>query len=167
MADSNGALRSGQLADKAGVSVDTLRHYERRGLLPSAKRLANGYRSYPPEALERVLLIQQAMSVGFRLDELARLLRARERGHPPCREVRALAESKLEEVEEHLKILARFRAALRATLRDWDARLRNRNGDEPARLLEALVAGPARGIPHSSPLAGVRFDRRKRRKESR
>lgn len=167
MADSRRGLRSGQLAGKAGVSVDTLRHYERRGLLPAARRLANGYRSYPPEALERVLLIQRALSVGFSLDELARLLRARDRGHHPCREVRALAASKLEQVEERLETLARFRAALQATLRDWDARLRKRRDGEPARLLEALVTGAGNQTPLSSPLTGARFERRKRQKESR
>ncbi len=159
--------RSGQLAAKAGVSVDTLRHYERRGLLPSARRLPNGYRSYPPEALDRVLLVQRALSVGFSLDELARLLRARDRGQPPCREVRALAARKLEEVEEQLQSLASFRETLRATLRDWDARLEKRRGDEPARLLEALVTGSRKDFPRSSPMTGVRFDRRKRRKETR
>jgi DNA-binding transcriptional MerR regulator len=159
--------RSGELAAKAGVSADTLRHYERRGLIAAVERLPNGYRSYRVEALDRVLLIQRALSVGFSLDELARLLRARERGHPPCREVRALAARKLEEVEQQLQSLTDFRAALQTTLRDWDARLDRRRGEEPARLLDSLVAGRRKDIPLSSPLTGVRFDRRKGRQEKR
>jgi DNA-binding transcriptional MerR regulator len=162
-----GSYRSGQLAAKAGVSADTLRHYERRRLLAAAKRLPNGYRLYPPEALDRVLLIQRALSVGFGLDELARLLRARDRGQPPCREVRALAARKLADVEEQLEALASFRATLLATLRDWDARLENRRGEEPARLLDALVAGREDERPTPSPLRGIQFDRRTRRKEKR
>ena len=162
-----GGYRSGQLAAKAGVSADTLRHYERRGLLAAAKRLPNGYRLYPPEALDRVLLIQRALSVGFGLDELARLLRARDRGQPPCREVRALAARKLADVEEQLEALASFRATLLATLRDWDARLEKRRGEEPARLLDALVAGREDERPTPSPLRGIQFDRRTRRKEKR
>ena len=159
--------RSGELAAKAGVSADTLRHYERRGLIAAVERLPNGYRSYPPEALDRVFLIQRALSVGFSLDELARLLRARDRGHPPCREVRALAARKLEDVERQLQSLADFRAALQATLRDWDARLDKRRGEEPARLLESLVDGRRKDPPASSPLRGIRFDRRTPRRENR
>jgi DNA-binding transcriptional MerR regulator len=159
--------RSGQLAAKAGVSADTLRHYERRGLLAVARRLPNGYRLYPPEALDRVFLIQRALSVGFGLDELARLLRARDRGQAPCREVRALAARRLEDVEQQMESLASFRATLQATLRDWDARLEKRRGEEPARLLEALVAGRDDETPTPSPLRGIRFDRRARRKEKR
>ena len=101
--------RSGEIARNAGVSVDTLRHYERRGLLPKPRRLDNGYRIYPPEALERVLLIQRALSVGFTLDELEKLLRARDRGHPPCLEVRSIAARRLREVEQQLA--TRTRAA--------------------------------------------------------
>jgi DNA-binding transcriptional MerR regulator len=160
-----GGYRSGELAAKAGVSADTLRHYERRGLLAAAKRLPNGYRLYAPEALDRILLIQHALSVGFSLDELARLLRARDQGHPPCREVRALAARKLEEVQ--LQSLSDFRAALQATLRDWDARLEKRRGEEPARLLDSLVAGRGDDSRGSSPLRAIRFDRRTRRKENR
>ena len=162
-----GGYRSGQLAAKAGVSADTLRHYERRGLLAAAKRLPNGYRLYPTEALDRVLLIQRALGVGFSLDELTKLLRARDRGQPPCREVRALAARKLEDVEQQLESLASFRATLLATLRDWDARLAQRRGEEPARLLETLVAGREDEAPTPSPLRGLRFDRRARRKEKR
>ena len=159
--------RSGELAAKAGVSADTLRHYERRGLITAVERLPNGYRSYPPEALDRVLLIQRALSVGFSLDELSRLLRARDRGHAPCREVRALAARKLEEVEQQLQSLADFRTALLATLRDWDARLEKQRGEEPARLLDSLVAGRGNDLQGSSPLRAIRFDRRTRRKENR
>jgi DNA-binding transcriptional MerR regulator len=159
--------RSGELAAKAGVSADTLRHYERRGLIAAVERLPNGYRSYPPEALDRVLVIQRALSVGFSLDELARLLKARDRGQPPCREVRALAARKLAEVDRQLESLASFRAALDTTLRDWDARLEARRGEEPARLLDALVTRHDGQTPMSSPLRGIRFDRHSRRKEKR
>ena len=154
--------RSGEIARKAGVSADTLRHYERKGLLEKPRRLANGYRMYPPDALDRVLLIQRALSVGFTLDELARLLRERDRGRPPCREVRVIAERKLREVEQQLENLARFRETLDQMLRDWDVRLANTDGEEPARLLESLASKPeVRG----SPLRALAFDRRGKRKE--
>jgi DNA-binding transcriptional MerR regulator len=124
-------LRSGEIARRAGVSADTLRHYERRGLLGKPQRRANGYRAYPPEALDRVLLIQRALAVGFTLDELSGLLRARDQGRPPCRDVRALAESKLREVDRQLEDLAEFRKDLRGILRDWDVRLASADGKAP------------------------------------
>ncbi len=142
------------------MSADTLRHYERRGLLRKPRRLANGYRAYPPEALDRVLLIQRALAVGFSLDELAEFLRDRDGGRPPCRKVRELAGRKLRDVERQLSDLSEFRADLLRTLRDWDDRLANAGRRDPARLLESLASNPA---VRSSPLRALPFDRRKRK----
>jgi DNA-binding transcriptional MerR regulator len=161
--ESSRGYRSGEIARSAGVSADTLRHYERKGVLARPRRRENGYRMYPQEALDRVRLIQRALAVGFTLDELATLLRDRDRGRPPCREVRRMAERKLHAVEQQLEDLARFREALTQTLREWDARLAETNGARPARLLESLVSKPE--IP-SSPLRGLAFGRRRRRKEN-
>src|SRR4029078_7507815 len=92
-------LLAGELARLAGVSSDTLRHYERKGVLPKPLRLSNGYRKYPANSLDRVRLIRRALDVGFTLAELARFMKARDRGQAPCREVRALAAEKLAELE--------------------------------------------------------------------
>lgn len=135
-------LSAGELARAAGVSTDTLRHYERRRVLPKPRRAPNGYRQYPPEALDRVLLVRRAMAFGFTLDELARLLRVRDGGGAPCKEVRALAAAKLSEVEERLAQLVELRGGLRATLEDWDRRLKKRPDGERAGLLDSL---PSRG----------------------
>jgi DNA-binding transcriptional MerR regulator len=62
-------LRSGELAQLAGVSPDTLRHYERKGLLAAPHRSPNGYREYPASALDRVRLIRRALAVGFTLSD--------------------------------------------------------------------------------------------------
>ena len=134
----NGALSSGKLADLAGVSRDTLRHYERKGVLPRALRGQNGYRQYPPEALQRVQLIRRALSVGFTLDELARVLRVRDAGGAPCEEVRRLATQKLLDVQDQLRELSELRDDLQKTLRDWDARLARRVRGQRANLLESL-----------------------------
>src|SRR5436305_8540073 len=107
-------MRAGELARAAGVSTDTLRHYERKGVLPRPRRSPNGYREYAAESLARVLLVRRALTFGFTLDELARVLRARERGGAPCREVRALAASKLSGVEARLRELASLRDDRRA-----------------------------------------------------
>ena len=97
--ENNGATRgfwqSGDLAREAGVSTDTLRHYERKKVLPPPLRANNGYRKYPLESLGRLQLIRRALAFGFTLDELALILEERDRGGSPCSEVRRLAAGKL------------------------------------------------------------------------
>lgn len=151
---SRGGYRSGELARAAGVSADTLRHYERRGLLARPRRLPNGYRLYPQESLDRVLVVQRALSFGFTLSEVAKFLRAREAGHPPCREVRALAVERLHDAERQIGDLIRFRDELRKIIREWDRRLGMRNAPKAARLLETLTPGNRTG---ASALKGIRF----------
>ena len=155
-----GFLRAGELARASGVSTDTLRHYERKGVLPAPRRSPNGYREYPAEALARVLLVRRALAVGFTLDELAQILRARERGVAPCREVRALAAQKLAGVEERLRELAAVREELRAALADWDSRLARTKAGGRARLLESL-AGGAQRVGENNPAPAWRRQKRK------
>ena len=138
----NAALRSGELADLAGVSRDTLRHYERKGVLPHALRGQNGYRQYPLEALERVQLVRRALSVGFTLDELAKVLKVRDAGGAPCEEVRRLAAQKLVDVQDQLRELTKLRDDLQKTLTDWDTRLARRAKGKRANLLESLSVEP-------------------------
>ena len=125
-----------------GVSTDTLRHYERVGVLPCAPRTRSGYRQYPREAAGRVLMVRRALALGFSLAELARIFRVRERGGIPCREVR-LAESKLAELERRLSDLAVLRDQLRGLLADWDARLDATPEGMRAGLLETLGDRPS------------------------
>ena len=136
------SLSSGELAELAGVSRDTLRHYERKGVLRRPLRGHNGYRQYPREALQRVQLIRRALSVGFTLDELARLLKVRDAGGAPCEEVRRVAAQKLLAVQDQLRELTRLRDDLQDTLRDWDARLARRAKGKRANLLESLSVDP-------------------------
>src|SRR5215203_1060936 len=96
--------RSGELAQLCGVSPDTLRHYERLGLI-STRRSSNSYREYPPEALMRVRTIRSALRIGFTLKELAKVFRVRDRGGVPCHEVRNLAQRKLEETATRIQEL--------------------------------------------------------------
>lgn len=131
-------LRSGELAKLAGVSPDTLRHYERVGVLGRPLRSAGGYRQYPADALDRVLLIRRSLAVGFTLAELARFLSVRDKGGAPCRQVRALAESKLALVEGQLRDLTATRDYIQALLEDWDRRLAQTPEGTRAGLLETL-----------------------------
>jgi DNA-binding transcriptional MerR regulator len=131
-------MRSGELAQRAGVSTDTLRHYEKKGLLAPPHRAANGYREYPEEALPRVRLIQRALDMGFSLEDLTRVLRERDRGGAPCRQVRAIAAARLEELDERIATLLALRRELRRMLREWDVRLACLPEGERAGLLDAL-----------------------------
>ena len=147
----NGALSSGVLADLAGVSRDTLRHYERKGVLPRPLRDHNGYRKYPSDALQRVQLVRRALSVGFTLDELARVLKVRDAGGAPCEEVRKLAAQKLIDVQDQLSELTALRDDLQKTLEDWDTRLARRARGKRADLLASLAvdSSPAKRSHHS------------------
>jgi DNA-binding transcriptional MerR regulator len=136
-------LRSGGVAARCGVSPDTLRHYERLGLIPPPERSAAGYRLYPAEVCDRVRVVRAALSVGFTLAELAAIVRMRARGEAPCRSVRSMAAAKLEGLETRLAELDRLRERLRSLLSDWDARLTDAGGGERAHLLESLAAGTA------------------------
>jgi DNA-binding transcriptional MerR regulator len=134
-----GPLRSGELARISGVSADTLRHYERKGLL-KPRRAPNGYREYPRHAVERVRLIRAALAIGFKLDDLERVFKIRDSGGAPCRQVRELAAAKLDELEALVRDLTAMRDEMRELLKDWDRRLDSVPADEPARLLETLAA---------------------------
>ena len=137
-------LRIGELARRSGVSADTLRAYERRGLLPPPRRTASGYRLYPADAIGRVQLIQRALAFGFTLPEIERFLSARASGRAPCREVRAVAEARLRDVETAMTELSELRATLSALLRDWDVRLAKAGDARPRRFLETLPSPPNR-----------------------
>ena len=132
-------LRSGELARLAGVSPDTLRHYERRKLLAVPRRSSGNYRLYPPETVDRVRLIRRALAVGFSLPELARILKVRDEGGAPCRQARRLLEEKLGQVEQQIIDLAAMRDHLRIVLKDWDQRLTSTPDGNQARLLETLT----------------------------
>lgn len=135
----------GELADAAGVSTDTLRHYERKGVLPRPPRSPNGYRRYPPTALDRIKLVRSSLAIGFTLDELARILNERDKGGRPCREVHSLAVKKLDDLDEQIRSLNELRKRLCAVVDDWDRRL-SETGVAPAHLLDSLSVngGPSR-----------------------
>ena len=135
-------LRSGELAELAGISPDTLRHYERMKLLAVPRRSPGNYRLYPPEAVERVRLIRHALAVGFSLPELAKILKVRDTAGAPCRQVKQLLEEKLRTMEEQIADLVAMRDHLGTILADWDERLAHTPEGKPARLLETLVVPP-------------------------
>jgi DNA-binding transcriptional MerR regulator len=130
--------RIGQVAVEAGVSPDTLRYYERLGLLSKVTRTGSGYRQYSDITVERIRFIRNALRFGFALKEVAIFLRTSESGRAPCMEVRASAENILARVDRQIKELKAARQAIRKTLADWDQRLSATPKGKPARLLQTL-----------------------------
>lgn len=110
-------LRSGELARLAKVNVETLRFYERQGLLPKPPRRASGYREYPAEAVSLVRFIKRAQVLGFSLREIKELLGLREVPRATCRDVSVLAQRKIEEIDAKINDLGAVRAALTKLLR--------------------------------------------------
>lgn len=136
-------MRIGALATAAGVSVDTIRYYERLGLLPRAARTPGGYREFPDGAVTRLAVIRNAVRFGFPLKEVARFLKVRDAGGAPCDQVRAFGQHLLAEMDEKIAELVATRKSMDATLRDWDRRLARAGAGRRAHLLEAVPAEDA------------------------
>jgi DNA-binding transcriptional MerR regulator len=111
-------LQIGDVATAAGVSVDTVRFYERERLLPSVGRTQGGFRLFGPEAVDRIRFIKQAQELGFALDEIRTMLRAD--GSAECRHVHGLLKTKLAEVDERIGRMRAFRRQLATYLAECE-----------------------------------------------
>ena len=105
-------MKIGQVASGAGVNIQTVRYYERRGLLPEAPRTPSGYRTYEPEAVARLRFIKRAQDLGFSLEEIAELLKLRVEHGAACEAVEAKAKEKIAMVEKRIDDLRRMRTVL-------------------------------------------------------
>ncbi len=105
-------LRTGEVAAQAGVNVQTLRYYERRGLLEEPSRRSSGYREYSPDAVQLIRFIKRAQELGFTLAEVEDLLRLRGDQETACAEVRTAAEAKIEDIEQKVRHLRAMKRAL-------------------------------------------------------
>jgi len=143
MASTPKPLRSGELARLANVSADTLRHYEKLGVLPCSPRTEAGYRVYAASAVDRVLLVQRALQLGFSLAELAEILQTRDSGGAPCHRVLGLAEQKLSALNNQIAQLRRTERYLRQLVRNWRSRLSRTSRGKKAHLLQTLAGMPA------------------------
>lgn len=109
-------MRIGEAASETGVRPDTLRYYERQGLLTVAPKDAAGRRAYPKDIVSRVRFIKKAQQAGFRLSEIRDLLSLRVGGGACCGDVRARAIAKRKELDEKLRALKTILGALDAVL---------------------------------------------------
>ena len=103
-------LQIGEVAKRSGVSIDTLRYYERLRLLPLTRRSTGGFRLFAPEHVARVRFIKQAQELGFSLDEIKGLLTTG--GADECRKVRDLLKQKLSDLDDRLRAMKSFRRVL-------------------------------------------------------
>ncbi|MDQ7784764.1 MAG: heavy metal-responsive transcriptional regulator [Desulfomonilaceae bacterium] len=102
----------GKVARRSGVGVETVRFYERNGLIPEPMRTDSGYRQYPEGIVSRILFIRRAKDLGFTLKEIKELLSLRFQPGARCADVRAQAEAKIAEMEEKIRTLESMKAAL-------------------------------------------------------
>lgn len=105
-------LTIGQLAKQAGVNLETIRYYERRGLLSEPPRRASGYRQYRPDVVVRIRFIKRAQELGFSLNEVHELLSLRVEAETACSEVKQRAEAKVAEIEQKMETLQRIKQIL-------------------------------------------------------
>lgn len=105
-------LRTSDVAKAAGVNVQTLRYYEREGILPAPRRAASGYRQYGEEAVRIVTFVKRAQELGFTLREAKELLRLRSAGPKRAAAARAAATAKLVDIDAKIRDLTAMRAAL-------------------------------------------------------
>jgi Hg(II)-responsive transcriptional regulator len=128
-------MRTSELADRAGVNSETLRYYERRGLLPEPPRTPGGYRDYPASAVYRLVFIKRAQELGFTLDEVDELLHLDAGGPDGCDAARALAERRRADLRRRIADLHRMHDSLTALVDTCDLP----RADRTCALLDALT----------------------------
>ena len=128
-------MRIGELAAATETNVQTLRFYEKRGLLGKTIRLVSGYRNFTPETVQIICYIKQSQELGFTLNEIKELLALRNKSGSNSAEVRLLAQSKLENVEGKLKRLEQMRDELKHILKTCDC-----SKEQRCPALEALAS---------------------------
>ncbi len=134
-------LKIGQVAKLAEISVETVRYYERQGLLENPPRKESGYRQYPPEAISRIRFIKKAKEVGFALKEIKELLSLRLDSTATCEDVRSRAGAKIYDIEQKIQALQKMKQALA----DLTAAC---NGDAPVSRCPILQALEEKEVDH-------------------
>jgi DNA-binding transcriptional MerR regulator len=126
-------VRIGEAAQRAKLSIDAIRFYERRALLPRAPRTIGHFRLYTADDIARLTFIKQMQGLGLSLQEIKQLLHLRDRGGHACREVRDLLRSKLVEIRGKIRHLQNLESELVLDLQKCDRELKNKRGHGPQR----------------------------------
>jgi DNA-binding transcriptional MerR regulator len=113
-------LKIGDVARLSGIGIEALRFYEKSGLLERPARTESGYRMYGRDVLDRLAFIKQSQALGFSLDEIRSIVEDARTGKSPCDEVREIVRHRLEELDERMHEMRRYRKELAETLEEWD-----------------------------------------------
>jgi len=130
------SMTIGEVADRSDVNVQTIRYYERRGLLPAPPRSSSGYRQYDAHNVVRIRFIKRAQALGFSLNDISELLDLRIDPSSNCEEVLAHAEIKLRDIDEKIEALR----SMRRSLESLASACRDRRTTGECPILEALGA---------------------------
>jgi len=130
-------MRIGQLAERSGTLVETIRYYENVGMMPDPPRSASGYRQYQPEHLSRLLFLRRCRDLGFSIQEIGSLLKLAEQREEPCSKVARVATHHLEAVQAKLSNLKRLERALKSLIKSCTG-----GPVAECRILEALSRRP-------------------------
>ncbi len=114
------SLKIGEVSKQSGIGIEALRFYERSGLLGRPARTASGYRMYGSGVIARLAFIKRAQALGFTLDEIKQIIAESQSGQSPCAEVREIVRQRLQELDERMNEMRRYRKELGAALEGWD-----------------------------------------------
>jgi DNA-binding transcriptional MerR regulator len=117
----SGELTVSELARRTETTADTVRYYERIGILPEARRSAGGYRLFGEDDVSRMTFVRRAQAFGLQLEEIRELLEIRDRGLCPCGHARAMLRDKLDTVDAQMEELSRLRSEIEALVDDTRA----------------------------------------------
>ncbi|MET0646361.1 MAG: heavy metal-responsive transcriptional regulator [Pyrinomonadaceae bacterium] len=148
-------LKIGEVSKRSGIGVEALRFYEKSGLLDRPSRTYSGYRVYGEDVLERLAFIKQAQALGFSLDEIRRIVDDARKGQSPCDEVREIVRRRMEELDERLRELQKYRKELKHTLEEWD-----KVGRAPGHIC-GLIEGSEIGHAHHDRTEGLKRAKRR------
>ena len=122
MVNTSKPLNIGSLAKQAEVNIQTIRYYERRGLLPEPERTASNYRVFTGDTVRRVRFIKRAQDLGFSLTEIKELLELRAAPRSCCQDARERSEAKIKDIEEKVRTLEGMKKALSKLVRACSGR---------------------------------------------
>ena len=113
-------LKIGEVSKRSGIGVESLRFYEKSGLIDPPARTGSGYRQYDASVLDRLEFVKRAQALGFSLNEIARIIAEKRAGRSPCEEVREIVRARLRELDERMAQMRRYRREMAETLKRWD-----------------------------------------------
>lgn len=143
---SRATLKIGEVSQLSGIGIEALRFYERSGLLGKPLRSMSGYRLYDEGVLERLAFIKKAQTLGFSLDEIGRIIKDARSGASPCDDVREIVRRRLDELDERMREMKRYRKELASTLEEWD-----KVGRAPGHICGLIESADIENPPPSAP----------------